>query len=301
MDFHKALIIPPSPTSGQLANRIGLFAHFLAFAIERGVYVINMNIFPYGKYFISANDGLCATYPYTFMRIPANRITKKLMNILVDNIDLFPYVNTIKAQLSGGEMQQDDIFPLTGQEFHLLLDKSWLLICKGWRFRCYDLVNKHQDKIRDFFKPQPDALEYAKWFIKKADDRGTIKTGVHIRWGDFRNFYEGKYFYTVDQYKNLIHKFNELCPGENTVFNIFCNEPVSDKEFDGLNVFISSGNEIEDLIAMANCDYIIGPPSSYSTWASFYGKVPLYMVRNTNADFTIQDFKIYMPLELHEI
>lgn len=302
MALTKILIIPPTPrTSGQLANRIGLFAHFLAFAIERNFYLLNMNIFPYGKYFISTNAGLCATYPFNFMYIPANKITKKLMHSFPGFISRFPYVNTIKAQLKGGEMQEEDIFQLTGQETSQLLDKSWMLICKGWRFRCYDLVSKHQDKIRDFFEPQSAALDYAKSFMEKVNDRGNIKVGVHMRWGDFRGFYGGKYFYTIDQYKNLMHKFNEIFPENNTVFIIFCNEPVSDKEFDGLDVVISGGNEIEDLTAMADCDYIIGPPSSYSGWASFYGKVPLYMVRNTDTDFTVDDFRIYLPLELHGI
>lgn len=302
MALTKILIIPPTPrTSGQLANRIGLFAHFLAFAIERNFYLLNMNIFPYGKYFSSTNDGLCATYPFNFMYIPANKITKKLMNSFPDIITWLPYVNMIKAQLKNSEMQEGDIFQLTGQESSQLLDRSWMLICKGWRFRCYDLVSKHQDKIRDFFKPQANTRAYAKSFLKKVNDRGKIKVGIHMRWGDFRNFLEGKYYYTIDEYKSLMHRFNEIFPGNNTVFIIFCNEPVSDKDFDGLNVVISGGNEIEDLTSMADCDYIIGPPSSYSGWASFYGKVPLYMVRNTNAGFTIQDFKMYLPLQFHSI
>jgi hypothetical protein len=38
------------------------------------------------------------------------------------------------------------------------------------------------------------------------------------------------------------------------------------------------GHFIEDLYALASCDYIIGPPSTFSQWASFYGNVPRYMV-----------------------
>ena len=124
MSLAKVLIIPPHRKTGQLANRIGLFAHFLAFAIERNCCLINANIFPYGKYFMSTNTGLCATYPFKFINIPANRITSGLIKILPGIINWLPYVNTIKARLSGGEMQEDDIFLLTGQEISQLLDRS---------------------------------------------------------------------------------------------------------------------------------------------------------------------------------
>ena len=37
------------------------------------------------------------------------------------------------------------------------------------------------------------------------------------------------------------------------------------------------GTEIGDLYSLAACDYIIGPPSTYTQWASFYGQVPRFV------------------------
>ena len=37
-----------------------------------------------------------------------------------------------------------------------------------------------------------------------------------------------------------------------------------------------SGNAVEDLYMLSVCDYLIGPPSTYSLVASMYKDVPLY-------------------------
>jgi len=37
---------------------------------------------------------------------------------------------------------------------------------------------------------------------------------------------------------------------------------------------------VEDLYALAECDYIIGPPSTYTLWASFYGDTPLWFMEH---------------------
>ena len=38
------------------------------------------------------------------------------------------------------------------------------------------------------------------------------------------------------------------------------------------------GTALEDLHALAGCDYLIGPPSTFGAWASFHGDVPRYTI-----------------------
>ena len=43
---------------------------------------------------------------------------------------------------------------------------------------------------------------------------------------------------------------------------------------------------------MSQCDYLIGAyPSTYSGWASFYGKVPLFSLYGTNFPELESDFQ----------
>jgi hypothetical protein len=41
---------------------------------------------------------------------------------------------------------------------------------------------------------------------------------------------------------------------------------------------MSRGSAVEDLYSLARCDYLLGPPSTFSLWASFYGNVPLHQM-----------------------
>jgi hypothetical protein len=59
----------------------------------------------------------------------------------------------------------------------------------------------------------------------------------------------------------------------NPKFVIFSNEEVSFRTTD-ITIVYSNMDAMSDLAAMAQCQYIVGPPSTFSMWASFYGKVP---------------------------
>ena len=63
-------------------------------------------------------------------------------------------------------------------------------------------------------------------------------------------------------------------------FLICSDEPQHGGDFARMNVHFGTGHAIEDLYALARCDYLIGPPSTFSAWASFYGKVPLYFIED---------------------
>jgi hypothetical protein len=53
-----------------------------------------------------------------------------------------------------------------------------------------------------------------------------------------------------------------------------------------------TGHLIEDLYSLAQCDFLAGPPSTFTLWASFYGKVPLYMAKDIHKVPSLSDFQI---------
>jgi hypothetical protein len=71
-------------------------------------------------------------------------------------------------------------------------------------------------------------------------------------------------------------------PGERVSFLVCSDEPRRQDEFPGLSVGFGPGSPMGDLYSLAKCDYILGPSSSYSQWASFYGNKPLYQFRDSN-------------------
>jgi hypothetical protein len=99
--------------------------------------------------------------------------------------------------------------------------------------------------------------------------------GVHIRKGDYANFKNGIYFFTNETYLEKMKTIVDLFKDKKVGFLLCSNEAVDLSAFQGLTTFNSSGQFIEDIYSLAQCDCIIGPPSTFSKWACFYGQVPL--------------------------
>jgi hypothetical protein len=63
-------------------------------------------------------------------------------------------------------------------------------------------------------------------------------------------------------------------------------------EFRDFDILTGTGHPVEDNYALATCDYLIGPPSTYTAWASFYGGAPKCFLRSTDMRITPDCFVI---------
>ena len=104
------------------------------------------------------------------------------------------------------------------------------------------------------------------------DEPDALKIGVHIRRGDYKIWRDGQYFYDLSQYRAIADRVHaELGPRCHR-FYIFSDEGIDDQLFAGLPVFTHQGPYFADFVGLSACDYVIGPPSSFATWAAFLGK-----------------------------
>lgn len=137
---------------------------------------------------------------------------------------------------------------------------------------------ERRGELRDIFKPRQAHVEKVQAVMARLrHEHGTV-VGVHIRRGDYKTFLDGIYHYGDDVYAgHMRHLAAEAGRnGKPTAFLICSNEPVAPAAFAGLETrTIPDANGIEDLYALSLCDLIMGPPSTFSMWASFYGQVPL--------------------------
>ena len=83
-----------------------------------------------------------------------------------------------------------------------------------------------------------------------------------------------------------------LFPGRKVAFLICSNEPRQPEEFAGLTVDFGPNTAVGDLYALAGCDYIVGPLSSFTQWASFYGNKPLFHLRDKAARIALEHFSV---------
>jgi hypothetical protein len=167
-----------------------------------------------------------------------------------------------------------------------------IIVFVGPLFRDASSFGKHAPSIREYFRPLGIFQRNVDALIRTVREDCDLVVGVHIRRGDYRSFVDGRFFYTIEQYLRLMQQVRGLFGGRRVHFLVCSNEKQPMQAFSKFTAFSGTGQFIEDLYALARCDFIIGPPSTFSAWASFYGQVPLYMVMDPEKEPTIHDFMI---------
>ena len=151
---------------------------------------------------------------------------------------------------------------------------------------------KHLNKIKLVFKPDDSIIIEVEEIFAKNREQYSLVIGIHIRHGDYRTFNNGKYFYTLNEYHVIMQKIAALFPKNKIAFLIASNENLDLSTFANLNYFvIRNSSTVKDLYGLSKCDYIIGPPSTFSGWASLYGNVPIHFIENIKDNFTVNSFK----------
>ena len=156
---------------------------------------------------------------------------------------------------------------------------GWKSILRGrvvsdWSYRDKRALEKHADKIRSFFQPKNVVEAKKEW--RKIRATGETIVGVHVRRGDYKNFEGGRYYY-----EDEIYERNKDAVGKAIASN------GQKAHF----VMFPWRSAVEDQWMMSQCDYLMGPPSTFTMWASVMGKVPLGIIRDKSQTLTLADFK----------
>ncbi len=186
------------------------------------------------------------------------------------------------------------------QEEQLMLDRKMVLV-DGWYARWYDLFLKYKQEIIGLFAFSQSVADASERCLAE-DQNASCRLGVHIRRGDYAHWYDGKFFFSDEVFVNLIRQFVKLHPG--TTVYICGNDPTLNKQFyidrlQGTPVRFPEGNAAEDLCLLSKCDYLIGPPSTYSLVAAMYQDRPLYWIMDADAPLTEQSFGHFDDLFRH--
>jgi len=278
---------------GQLGNQLFLFGHFIAVASEHRFVVANPAFEEYAQYFQATSDDLFCRYPHKTSHIRPTKMRRKLCystakysTILISKLKLGN--RTFRAVV----LETEKKYLLDSPEFLNLLKRATALFIRGGLFRDPSNFEKHGDKIRAFFRPLRVIEDDVVSLVKKAREKCELLVGVHIRHGDYKDWRAGRYFYDTPTYVKLMHEVSTLLEGKKVGF-LVCSDVVHDRgAFESLNYRFGNNHLIEDMYAFAQCDYLIGPPSTYTMWASFYGKVPLFVIDERDAVPTLKEFKV---------
>lgn len=270
-----------SKHTNQLCNRLFTYLPVLSYALE-------------------ANEKVCFLFQY-------KEYVKMFPNLKKYGIQ--QHLNDKSIRASIGSKIFNGLVRLADNYVHLILKPGetiplkkplGLLFNPKWKEIRYDkaYIEKHADTLRDIFAPSEDVNNKIKTLFENTKS-ADVTIGVHIRRGDYKEFRGGVWYYENDIYreKMLMLRDEFSKEGKSVRFFISSNEDIVAEEFNGCDIFKNkNGSILTDLYGLASCDYIIGAPSTFSQWASFYGKRPLSHIMDKEQTMTIESFKTIISL-----
>ena len=260
----------------QMCNNLLQYAHVYAWGREHGRKVISMRFSYKYKYFHICHTSLTGFGWY---------LTAKYLAAL----KLLP-----TASFKYRDCDKDAL------ERKMLRNRN--IVVSGWFVRYYDLFLKYRDEICELFTLDDQYTEPVKAKMQEAE-HGTqekaIRLGVHIRRGDYAQWRDGQFFFSDEVYAAHINKFAEMHPDEALHVYLSTNDPsVTEERFKELCPKVSihhlHGSAPEDLYMLSACDYLIGPPSTFSMVAAMYRNIPLYRMDSAEVqNMTAEGFLLF--------
>ena len=272
----------------QLGNRLCLFAHAVAFAEGHGGRVINLAFDPYEDGFIAtARDPWCRFPVAPSVSVTARRLACATGNALralckasriANSRARLPRLHSPVRVLTMGDVQERD---MNASDFVRLARRTPYLLLDGWGFRDHQGIRRHAEAVRRYFRPVDEVREAAERAVQAARQNCDLLVGVHVRQGDFREFQGGAYFFDTPAYACLMSDVAAALSPARVGFLVCSNEAQDQADFGRLTVSFGPGAPLSDLAALAMCDRLMGPTSTFSRWAAFAGEVPFALLRRT--------------------
>lgn len=160
------------------------------------------------------------------------------------------------------------------------------IVVSGWFVRYYDLFLKYRQEICDLFRIDDVYTLPVREKMQQAESAAPaslpiLRLGVHIRRGDYSIFHAGKYLYDDETYARHINRFASMHRDREVHVYLSTNDAtVTEERYSPLcsavHIHLLGGNAPEDLFMLSECDYLMGPPSTFSLVAAMYRDIPLY-------------------------
>ncbi|WP_182868849.1 alpha-1,2-fucosyltransferase [Rhodopirellula sp. JC639] len=268
---------------GQLGNRLILYSNLIAAARHYRIELRNPSFAEYASLFPSTREDLWCRYDAHLKpspnhrpsrRPPSRRRRNALMHVMqavaksMNAIGMRHYPAKV-IRLGAGE-----ICDLEGDRFRSAVESGRTLLLQGWLFRSPRLLEQHWPHIRDFFTVSKTDRDVIDQRIRQARRDSDVLVGVHIRRGDYANYRGGQYYYDDALYSRWMHSVCDQLPGQRVRFLVCSNEPLDESAFTGLNITHGPGTALRDMYALADTDWMMGPPSTFTGWAEMVGRRP---------------------------
>jgi hypothetical protein len=265
-------------TFGRLGNRLQTAAYALAFSEEFNVKVKLLCLRGY-------EDLISETRTNRLGRI-VRRIEYAIYALVADSRHLRKMLGCTMIYST-----KENPVILSSERISGLILSSRILIIRGYYIYTHpSILLKHAERVRKRLAPVVDQSEFTFISQERAKENSLI-VGVHIRRGDYREYRGGEYFFPISMYENLARSLTINSPGRRFVFLACSDERIGDDAFSGMNWIRGPGTTLGDFHALALCDLVMGPVSTFNRLSAFLGGIPRFEIQEPIESLRICDFR----------
>jgi hypothetical protein len=283
--------------AGRLGNRLFQAAHFMGNALCQGYRLYNPSLAEYAPLFEgSAGDPMCGfPHPWRDMDPELASQCRDVLQRVVQALGILSSSFTIPG-IKGIDVRAfDEVdgsdWELGGERFRALLsDERWILPM-GWRFTDHKGMIRYRSEITRYFTPIARIRRAAEEVLSRAREHGDIAIGVHVRQDDYRFWKNGAYYFETEEYVRWMNQAAGAFPDKRISFVVCSGVPLDSRLLNGITWTPGPGDPAGDLHALSLCDLIMGPPSTFSGWASYHGEVPLCTMNRAGQVIGQADFR----------
>lgn len=290
-------IVIISSKAGRLGNRLLQSAQFMGNALRHSYRLFNPSLDEYAEFFEgSSRDPLCATPQLmgVWDRETASQLRSVIFSMVrvlsTPSSKLLPKKVSLIDIRSMDEAEKPPV-DLNGEMFLNHLRSDSVTLVKGWCFSDRTNLARFRDQIISYHTPVATIREAVGAVIHRARGIGKTLIGVHIRQEDYRRWKGGVHYYEAERYAEWMGQCNEIF--DDPVFLICSSNEVDQRTFTRLKTISAPGFPVGDLHALSLCDKIIGPPSTFSLWASFAGNSPLCIIQTRDHTIVPGNFALH--------
>jgi Glycosyl transferase family 11 len=269
---------------GNHSNRLFQNLHFEAFCLEHQIHFANPAFQNMRDYYIAPVHGE-KDWVSAFLAVRCNKIFKQIKPSR--NVVVFGDASDSAVESAEDIANQSNLLQLVTQYETIYV--------AGWGFKAHQLTEKHRAELVKRYALKPECYGNSPWLSRLQQWRaeGSVIVGVHIRRGDYKQWRGGQYYfsdavyqrYMLDLKRQIAARDDRRCR-----FIVFSNEVTGFSDND--TVCVSQASWYVDHFLMSQCDWLIGPPSSFTLWASYMGAVPYYHMATADRTLQLDEFKI---------
>jgi len=279
---------------GRLGNRLHTHANALTWCIENNYNLINLSFNEYASLFNSStkhNSGnLYQNENFIFKFLSGCLFRNFLKKLLLSDkwLERLTWIFNKIIPTNNEVLSETDL--------NRQINRNKINLIKHWDIRNSKLLQIHQNTLRDYLSPNKKYVVSAEKIINNLRSNYDYLVSIHARRGDYIDYLDGihyhswgSYFQWANQTKQVLEK---SCK-KNVGIIICSDEKPPSLVPNNKDVYFSSSNEIMvDINLLSRCDYNLGPPSSFGTWVSWFGKVPRLVVYNKTEVTSLDQFEV---------